>query len=185
MKYLLLNPVFMKYLLLDLSFYGNLPLMCYLFEARGPLRDSTGDRRIGLNKNYSIIFTEISFSPETSILLQIIQIILMTVGIIPESDSKGNAVCQFWLQGGKHNVTPTDKITFRRESPWGLLDPPFFGEGRRSLSFPKESQHKRDSNPARRGRSWDVPRCHHGSCSLQAVSLGADISKVESSSPIL
>ena len=34
----------------------------------------------------------------------------MTVGIIPESDSKGGgAVCQFWLQGGKHNVTPTDK----------------------------------------------------------------------------
>ena len=29
--------------------------------------------------NYSIIFTEISFSPETSILLQIIQIIHMTV----------------------------------------------------------------------------------------------------------
>ena len=36
----------------------------------------------------------------------------MTFGIIPESDSKGRAVCQFWLQGGKHNVTPTDKITF-------------------------------------------------------------------------
>ena len=48
----------------------------------------------------------------------------MTFGIIPESDSKGRAVCQFWLQGGKHNVTPTDKITFRRESPWGPLDPP-------------------------------------------------------------
>ena len=48
----------------------------------------------------------------------------MTVGIIPESDSKGRAVCQFWLQGGKHNVTPTDKITYRRESPWGPLDPP-------------------------------------------------------------
>ena len=67
--------------------------------------------------NYSIIFTEISFSPETSILLQIIQIIHITFGIIPESDSEGRAVCQFWLQGGKHNVTPTDKITFRRESP--------------------------------------------------------------------
>ena len=59
--------------------------------------------------NYSIIFTEISFSPETSILLQIIQIIHMTFGIIPESDRKGRAVCQFWLQGGKHDVTPTDK----------------------------------------------------------------------------
>ena len=79
----------------------------------------------------------------------------MTFGIIPESDSKGRAVCQFWLQGGKHNVTPTDKITFRRESPWGPLDPPpcFWG-GRRPLSSPpKKTQHKRDSNPARRGRS--------------------------------
>ena len=63
----------------------------------------------------------------------------MTVGIIPESDSKGGgAVCQFWLQGGKHNVTPTDKITFRRESPWGPLDPPLFWEGRRPQSSPKE-----------------------------------------------
>ena len=78
-------------------------------RARGPLRDSTEDRRIGLNMNYSIIFTEISFSPETSILIQIIQIIHMTLGIIPESDRKGRAVCQSWLQGGKHNVTPTDK----------------------------------------------------------------------------
>ena len=55
---------------------------------RGPLRDSTEDRRIGLNMNYSIIFTEISFSPETSILLQIIQIIHMTVGIMRKSDRK-------------------------------------------------------------------------------------------------
>ena len=36
---------------------------------RGPHRDSTEDRRKGLNMNYSIIFTEINFSPETSILL--------------------------------------------------------------------------------------------------------------------
>ena len=57
----------------------------------GPLRDSTEDRRIGLNMNYSIIFTEISFSPETSILLQITQIIHMTVGIMPESD-RGQSV---------------------------------------------------------------------------------------------
>ena len=66
-------------------------------------------QRIGLNMNYSIIFTEISFSPETSILLQIIQIIHMTLWIMPEFDKEGRAVCQFWLQGGKHNVTPTDK----------------------------------------------------------------------------
>ena len=64
----------------------------------------------------------------------------MTFGIIPESDSKGRAVCQFWLQGGKHNVTPTDKITYRRESPWGPLNPPppLFWEGRRPLSSPKK-----------------------------------------------
>ena len=61
----------------------------------------------------------------------------MTVGIIPESDSKGGAVCQFWLQGGKHNVTPTDKITYGRESPWGLLDPPSFGK-EETTKFPKK-----------------------------------------------
>ena len=111
-----------------------------LFSRRGPLRDSTGDRRIGLNMNYSIIFTEISFSPETSLLLQIIQIIHMTFGIIPESDSKGRAVCQFWLQGGKHNVTPTDKLPSGESHPGDLLTlpPPFFWEGRRPLSSPKK-----------------------------------------------
>ena len=73
----------------------------------------------------------------------------MTIGIIPESDSKGRAVCQFWLQGGKHNVTPTDKITFRRES---------LSLGRKETTkFPKKTQHKRDSNPARRGRSRCPP----------------------------
>ena len=52
--------------------------------------------------NYLIIFTEISFSPETSILLQIILIIHMTIWIIPESDRKGRAVCQILLQGGMY-----------------------------------------------------------------------------------
>ena len=105
---------------------------------QGPLRDSTEDRRIGLNMNYSIIFTEISFSPETSILLQIIiQIIHMTVGIIPESDRKGRAVRQSWLQGDKHSVTPTDKKSVKRESPWGPPElPPFFREGRRLQGSP-------------------------------------------------
>ena len=32
----------------------------------------------------------------------------MTVWIIPESDREGRAVCQSWLPGGKHNVTPTN-----------------------------------------------------------------------------
>ena len=66
----------------------------------------------------------------------------MTVGIISESDREGRAVCQSWLPGGKHNVTPTDKNSIRRESPWGLPDPPplFPREGRRPLSSPKEKQ---------------------------------------------
>ena len=106
---------------------------------RGPLRDSTEDRRIGLNMNYSIIFTEISFSPETSILLQIIQIIHMTVGIMPESDRKGRAVCQFWLQGGKHNVTPTDKNPSDESHPGDLLTAPPFLEGRRLQGSPRKT----------------------------------------------
>ena len=104
---------------------------------RGSFRDSTEDRRIGLNMNYSIIFTEIGFSPETSILLQIIQIIHMTVGIIPESDRKGRAVCQSWLQGDKQSVTPTDKNPSDESHPGDLLSyPPFFREGRRLQGSP-------------------------------------------------
>ena len=44
----------------------------------------------------------------------------MTVGIIPETDRKGRAVCQSWLQGDKHNVTPTDKNP-SDENPLGTL----------------------------------------------------------------
>ena len=51
----------------------------------------------------------------------------MTFGIIPESDREGRAVCQFWLQGGKHNVTPTDKNPSDESHPGDLLTyPPFF-----------------------------------------------------------
>ena len=66
-----------------------------------------------------------SFSPETSILLQIIQIIHMTVWIMPEFDREGRAVCQFWLQGGKHNVTPTDKNPSDESHLGDLQTPPF------------------------------------------------------------
>ena len=45
--------------------------------------------------NYSIIFTEIRFCPETSILLQIVLIIHMTIWIMPEFDKEGRAVCLF------------------------------------------------------------------------------------------
>ena len=83
--------------------------LSYFFEGKDTSEAGLTDRRIGLYMNYSVIFTEISFYPETSILLQIIQIIHMTISNIPEFDREGRAVCQFWLQGGIHNETPTDK----------------------------------------------------------------------------
>ena len=62
----------------------------------------------------------------------------MTVGIIPESDREGRAVCQSWLPGGKHNVTPQIKNPSGESHPGDLLTPPFFREGRRPLSSPKK-----------------------------------------------
>ena len=63
----------------------------------------------------------------------------MTVGIMPESDRKGRAVCQFWLQDGKHNVTRTDKNLSDESHPGDLLTyPPLFGEGRRLQGSPKK-----------------------------------------------
>ena len=67
----------------------------------------------------------------------------MTIGIIPESDRKGRAVCQSWLPGGKHNVTPTDKNPSDESHLGDLLTPPFFWEGRRPLSSPKENSLKK------------------------------------------
>ena len=50
----------------------------------------------------------------------------MTVGIIPEYDREGRAVCQSCLQGDKHNVTPTDKNPSDESHPGHLLTyPPF------------------------------------------------------------
>ena len=66
----------------------------------------------------------------------------MTIGIIPETDRKGRAVCQSWLPGGKHNVTPTDRNSVRRESPWGLPDPPLFLGRKETTKFPKGKQPK-------------------------------------------
>ena len=65
----------------------------------------------------------------------------MTIGIIPESDIKGRAVCQFWLQGGKHNVTPTDKNPSDESHPRDLLiyRPPPFLEGRRLQGSPQKT----------------------------------------------
>ena len=94
------------------------------FEGKDTSEAELTDRWIGLNMNYSIIFTEISFYPETSILLQIIRIIHMTIWIIPESDREGRAVCQIWLQGGINNETPTEKRKLvRTRAPLGTLGP--------------------------------------------------------------
>ena len=60
-----------------------------LFQEQKGAKPQRQDRLTGgtgLYKNYSISFTEISFYPETSILLQIIRIIHMTYQIIPEYD---------------------------------------------------------------------------------------------------
>ena len=40
----------------------------------------------------------------------------MTLWIMPEFDREGS---QFWLQGDKHNETPTDKETCPYETPQG------------------------------------------------------------------
>ena len=81
----------------------------------------------------------------------------MTIGIMPESDRKGRTVCQFWLQGGKHNVTPTDKNPSDESHPGDLLTyPPFLGR-KEDYKVPRKNSlkrtYKRDSNPARRRRS--------------------------------
>ena len=72
----------------------------------------------------------------------------MTFGIISESDREGRAVCQSWRPGGKHNVTPTDKNSVRREPPGGAPDPPPFFKGRKEATkFPEKNSlnknHKR------------------------------------------
>ena len=62
----------------------------------------------------------------------------MTFGIISESDREGRAVCQSWLPGGKHNVTPTDKILSDDSHPWGDPDPPFFKGRKEAIKFPEK-----------------------------------------------
>ena len=54
----------------------------------------------------------------------------MTLWIMPEFDRQRRAVCQFWLQGGKHNVTPTDKkIRLTRVTLGTSGPPPFWKKG--------------------------------------------------------
>ena len=80
----------------------------------------------------------------------------MTVWIMPEFDREGRAVCQFWLQGGKHNVTLTDKNP-SYESHLGDLRTPPFRRKEGDYKVPRKTSlkrtHKRDSNLARRRRS--------------------------------
>ena len=59
----------------------------------------------------------------------------MTLWIMPEFDREGRVVCQFWLQGGKHNVTPTDKNSVWRQS---RLAPPPFGGRKGTTRFPEK-----------------------------------------------
>ena len=70
----------------------------------------------------------------------------MTVWIIPESDREGGAVCQFWLQGGKHNETPTDKNLVWCDPPWGSpCPPPPFREKGGDSKFPEKQPKEKKS----------------------------------------
>ena len=114
------------------------------FEERATSETGLAERLkgvVGLNMNYSIIFTEISFYPETSILLQIIQIIHMTIWIMPQFDREVWTVCLFWLQGGKHKQPPTDKKSRLSGLPRGTFRPPppfLKGRKERLTSYPKQ-----------------------------------------------
>ena len=72
---------------------------------------------------------------------------------MPEFDREGRAVCQFWLQGGKHNVTPTDKNPSDESHPGDLLTPPPFLRKGGEYKVPRKNSlkrtHKRDSNLAK------------------------------------
>ena len=92
----------------------------------------------------------------------------MTLWIMPEFDREGRGVCQFWLQGGKHNATPTEKTTRPSRTPLGTSGPPPKEKGGDS-KVPRDSLKK---NINQENLTWlggrdhnDIPRCHHWSCS--------------------
>ena len=66
----------------------------------------------------------------------------MTIRIMPEFDREGRAVCQFWLQGGKHNVTPTGKNRSDESHPGELLTPPPPFEEARNYKVPRKNSLK-------------------------------------------
>ena len=81
------------------------------FPRAGRPKPQRQDRLIGgrgLYMNYSNIFRESSFYPETSILLHIIRIIHMTFRIMPEYDRKGRASAGAGSQATVIRL-PTDK----------------------------------------------------------------------------
>ena len=107
--------------------------MSTFLEDRGTCTSEAGltDRRIGLNMNNSIIFTEISFYPEISILLQIIRIIHMTIWILPEFDREGRAFCHFSFLAPKRHTQYTMRLQQTRKlvqsrAPF-IGDPPLKG----------------------------------------------------------
>ena len=73
---------------------------------------------------------------------------------MPEFDRDGRVVSQFWLQGGKHNATPTDKRTRPSRAPlMSSGPPPPLGRMEGTLRFPETAKNMRESNLARRKRS--------------------------------
>ena len=82
---------------------------CFFEDEGQPQRQNWLTACVGLNMNYSIIFTEISFYPETSILLQIIRIIHITIWFVQNSTEKGGqSACSGCNNFGKDSETPTD-----------------------------------------------------------------------------
>ena len=83
------------------------------------------------------------------------------MGLFQNPTEKGRAVCQSWLQGGKHNVTPTDKNLSDESHPGDLLTyPPFFREGRR-LQDP----------PIMRGSREGLERARQTQCCSRIIHL--------------
>ena len=113
---------------------------CSAFFEGSTSQTELTDRRIGLNMNNSNIFTEISFFPETSILLQIIRIIHMTIWIIPNLG--GQSV------GSGSKVVHTMRLPQTREllqtrappgGPSGAPPPPLKGRSDGLTRLPESS----------------------------------------------
>ena len=69
---------------------------------------------------------------------------------MPELDREWRAVCQFWLQGRKHNETPTDKRTRPSRAPLGTFGPPLFREKGGDYKVPGEANSLRKKSKIKR-----------------------------------